>query len=373
MPVKMSLLYFIFFEIFCLACFQKVQSPKADFYFGADLSYINELQDCGASFHQNNTKVEPYHFFAQQGNNLLRLRLWHKPSWTSYSTLTDVKKSIKKAKAENMQVLLDFHYSDTWADPAHQIIPAAWANITDEKTLGDSLYNYTKATLVALHNEKLLPDLVQIGNETNSEILMAKPTAQNSPTNWQRQIYLINKGLQAVKDFNTENNQNVLRMLHIAQPENARSWFEKAKTNGLADYEYIGLSYYPNWSKYDMEKLKEEMVFLKKTFSKELMIVETGYPYSYKNFDSAGNVLGNQAALKGYTVSPEGQLSFMIDLTAKVKEAGGKGVVYWEPAWVSTSCKTLWSTGSHWENAAFFDASNANEALPVFKYYKHKY
>jgi arabinogalactan endo-1,4-beta-galactosidase len=373
MPIKFSVLYILVFEVMLYACAQKVQNPKTDFYFGADLSYINELQSCGGSYQQNKSKIDPYRFFAQQGNNLVRLRLWHNPRWTTYSTLADVKASIKKAKAENMQVLLDFHYSDTWADPAHQIIPAAWANIKDQTTLGDSLYNYTKATLEALHKEKLLPDLVQIGNETNSEILMEKPTAQNGPTNWLRNASLFNKGLQAVKDFNIENNQNVQRMLHVAQPENARDWFANAKTNKLTDYEWIGLSYYPNWSKYDLEKLKEEIVFLKKTYNKELMVVETGYPYSYKNFDKADNVLGDQAALKGYMVSPEGQLSFMIDLTSKIKQAGAKGVVYWEPAWISSSCKTLWGTGSHWENAAFFDASNANEALPVFKYYKHKY
>lgn len=355
------------------ACIQNVQSQQPDFYFGADLSYVNELQDCGASYRQNGQTADPYQLFAKEGTNLVRLRLWHSPSWTKYSTLADIKKSITRAKDAKMKVLLDFHYSDNWADPAHQIIPKAWAQITDQNILGDSVYTYTYATLSSLKQADLLPDLVQIGNETNSEVMMHKPTKDNGPTNWQRNAYLLSKGLMAVKDFNKENGLEIGTMLHVAQPENARDWFAQAAAHNLNEFQWIGLSYYPNWSKFNLAKLQEEISYLRGKYQKNVMVVETGYPFSTDNFDAAGNVLGNQAALAGYPVSKEGQLSFMVDLVSTVKKAGGIGVVYWEPAWVSSTCKTQWGTGSHWENATFFDPSKNNEVLPAIKYMKLKY
>ncbi|MCL4141109.1 UNVERIFIED_CONTAM: hypothetical protein GTU68_030199 [Idotea baltica] len=269
-----------------LACEAVSKKRNPSIYLGADLSYVNELEDCSAKFSENGNTVEPYDFFASKGANLTRLRLWHNPTWTSYSTLNDVKKSIAKSKAENMAVLLDFHYSDTWADPAHQIIPSAWSGITDTEVLGDSLYYYTQAVLSSLLKENLLPEIVQIGNETNSEILMEKETAENAPTNWSRNISLFNKGLKAVDDFNQANNSAVQTLLHVAQPDEALSWFENASKNNLQNFDWIGLSYYPNWSKFDLKQLAEAISTLKTTYNKRVMGV-TGYPYSTRNFDNA--------------------------------------------------------------------------------------
>ncbi|WP_341225877.1 glycosyl hydrolase 53 family protein [uncultured Arcticibacterium sp.] len=373
MPKYLNYLITLLAAGLLFSCEAVSQKKQNHIYLGADLSYVNELEACGAKFTHNGKSVEPFDFFASQGANLTRLRLWHKPSWTNYSTLDDVKKSIAKSKAKNMPILLDFHYSDNWADPAHQIIPSAWSGITDTEILGDSLYLYTKAVLTELNNENLLPEFVQIGNETNSEILMEKETAENGPTNWPRNISLFNKGLKAVDDFNKVNNTSVQTFLHVAQPDEALSWFENASKNNLQNFDWIGLSYYPNWSKFNLKQLEETISTLKSTYNKRVMVVETGYPYSTRNFDEASNVLGTGSNLNGYPVSPEGQLSFMIDLTSSVIKAGGEGVIYWEPAWVSSACKTQWGTGSHWENAAFFDASRNNEALPVFDFLGHNY
>jgi arabinogalactan endo-1,4-beta-galactosidase len=181
---------------------------------------------------------------------------------------------------------------------------------------------------------------------------------------------LFNRGLQAIADFNKKNHQKVETMLHVAQPENAEWWFKDANANTVKNYDWIGLSYYPKWSKYDLNKLESTLKNLKKSYGKKLMVVETGYPYSTLEYDKANNILDKDAAIKNYPISPDGQLSFMLDLVKTCKNAGAEGVVYWEPAWISTACKTQWGTGSHWENAAFFDASNSNEALPVFKFFK---
>jgi arabinogalactan endo-1,4-beta-galactosidase len=372
MHKKNYLLLIITTSLSLLGCNAVSKKAPSSVYLGADLSYVNEVEDCGAQFQNQGKVIEPFKFFADNGANIVRLRLWHNPAWTSYGNLTDVKKSIARAKSNNMTVLLDFHYSDNWADPAHQIIPSAWSGITNTEILGDSLYNYTYAVLKELKSENLLPEMVQVGNETNSEILMELETAKNGPTDWVRNASLLSKGLKAVKDFNKKEHANIESMLHVAQPDNAKNWFKNAAVQQLEDYDWIGLSYYPNWSEFDLDSLKGSISYLKQTHKKKVMVVEAGYPYSNKNYDGAGNVLGEGAALAGYPISPEGQLSFMVDLTDAVIKGGGAGVVYWEAAWVSSPCKTQWGTGSHWENAAFFDAGNNNEALPVFQFFQHK-
>ncbi|SOE20224.1 arabinogalactan endo-1,4-beta-galactosidase [Spirosomataceae bacterium TFI 002] len=371
--MKKSFLLLCIFSTLFLSCEKEQSKNEEQLLLGADLSYVNEVEDCGATFRDNGKIRDPYGIFEDRGANIVRLRLWHSPTWTSYSTLPDVKKSIDRAHKEGMKVLLDFHYSDNWADPAHQIIPAAWKNITDTKILGDSLYYYTIAVLNELYKESLTPEFVQVGNEINSEILMQKPTAENPKTNWQRNAALLNRGLDAVTDFNKNRGMKIQTMLHVAQPDEALEWFGNASKNDLRNFDWIGLSYYPNWSKHNLDELGKVISQLKSSYNKEVMIVEVGYPYTFRNIDKADNVLGDNAGLDGYPVSPIGQLSFMIDLTSHVAQAGGKGVIYWEAAWVSSSCKTQWGTGSHWENATFFDATQNNEALPVFDFFKHKY
>ena len=351
------------------SCTQKT-SPKPSFYLGADLSYVNELEDCGGIYREKGEKVEPFGYFAKRGSNLIRLRLWHTPQFNKYSSLADVEKSLKRAKNVGQKVLLNFHYSDNWADPSKQIMPKAWQKIKNLNTLGDSVYNYTLSTLSYLKTRGLTPEIVQIGNETNIGIIQHPDSASNGPINWKRNAFLLNKGLEAVAFFNQTSSLKVETMLHVAQPENAEPWFKDANHYKVKNYDWVGLSYYPKWSKFDLNQLENTMKTLKNTYSKKVMIVETGYPYTSKEFDKANNMLGADAALKNYPISSEGQLSFMVDLVKRCKNVGAEGVIYWEPAWISSSCKTQWGTGSHWENAAFFDADNGNEALPVFKFFK---
>jgi len=129
------------------ACSQK-SSPKPNFYLGADLSYVNELEDCGGVYLDKGEKVEPFGYFNKRGSNIIRLRLWHTPEFNKYSSLTDVEKSTKRAKNNNQAVLLNLHYSDNWADPSKQIMPRALQKVKNLETLGDSVYNYTLSTLI---------------------------------------------------------------------------------------------------------------------------------------------------------------------------------------------------------------------------------
>ena len=338
---------------------------------GADLSYINEIEDCGAYYQSGGKKVEPYQFFKDKGCNLVRLRLWHSPINSPYSNFEDVVRSIKRAKKAKMAVLLDFHYSDTWADPGKQNIPKAWSEIKDEAVLGDSLYNYTFQTLEKLLKEDLLPEMVQVGNETNSEIMQPEDTMSDT-INWKRNGFLLQKGLKAVRDFSKKHNQKVEIMLHIAQPENALKWFATATEKGIKDYDWIGISYYPLWSEIKFEALPKAIDSLVKTYQKKFVIVETSYPHTLQNFDKANNILNEKSLIEGYPPTPEGQRKYLLDLTKITLKHGGSGVVYWEPAWVTSSCKTLWGDGSHWDNATLFDAFNNNEALMGFDFFDLK-
>lgn len=328
------------------------------FYYGADLSYINEMEDCGAVYkNTNNINTNPYKIFKDAGANLVRVRLWHNPTWTNYSNYVDVKKTIQKAKNEGMQVLLDFHYSDTWTDPSKQKIPVAWENEIDNKeALGELLYNYTYETLNNLAKANLVPEMVQVGNEINPMILQGEELVW--PIDWDRNSYLINKGIKAVRDISKEKNTEIEVMLHIAQPENGLWWFKDATANGITDYDWIGLSYYPIWSEYTLNNVGAVFQKLINTYKKKLMVVETAYPFTLENIDEANNILDSKALISGYPATEQGQLDYLNKLKEIIENAGGAGLVYWEPAWVSTNCSTLWGKGSHWDNATLFDHNN---------------
>jgi arabinogalactan endo-1,4-beta-galactosidase len=353
---------FIFFAL--LSCSDEggsIDLPdeiESKFYYGADLSYVNEMEDCGASYLDlNNVVKDPYTIFKEAGTNLVRIRLWHNPTWTNYSNYEDVKKSIQRAKSKGMDVLLDFHYSDTWADPSKQEIPAAWLNeINNTPALGDLLYNYTYNILNNLANVNLLPDIVQVGNEINPMILQQGNLEW--PIDWTRNSSLINKGIKAVRDIAAENNKEIGVMLHIAQPENGLWWFEQATQNGVTDFDWIGLSYYPLWSDYTLTNVSNAFSTLINTYQKRLMVVETAYPFTMDNADSANNILGNDALINGYPATEQGQLDYLNKLQEIINTAGGEGLIYWEPAWVSTDCFTQWGQGSHWDNATLFNHNN---------------
>lgn len=340
--------------------------PVLPFYDGADLSYLNEMEDCGARFKNLNHEFQdPFEIFSQAGAEIIRVRLWNNPKWTNYSNLEDVKKTIRRSKALGMKVLLDFHFSDTWADPSTQIIPEDWISfVDDEIELGEILYHYTESVLIALRDENLNPDLVQIGNEINTMILQ-KEGQHNENIDWNRNSYLINKAIKAVRNLD----KNIEIMLHIAQPENALWWFDQAVKNKITDFDWIGLSYYPKWSTIKLEEVNQPLKKLINTYSKKLMVVETAYPFTLENADSANNILDEDALISGFPASAEGQCQYLLNLKNQIRTAGGQGLIYWEPAWVSTNCKTLWGTGSHWDNATLFDFNH--KALPSLLFMKN--
>ncbi|MCY4561594.1 MAG: glycosyl hydrolase 53 family protein [Flavobacteriaceae bacterium] len=343
----------------------EVQNPfEQKFYVGSDLSYLNEMIDCGARYNDlAGNSANPYEIFKNAGNDLVRVRLWNNPSeWTAYSSIEDVEKTISSSSELGMDILLAFHYSDIWADPQNQVVPSAWLDVVDNmQDLGQRLYDFTFETLDNLADKELLPEIVQLGNEINGNILNKE--GGWFEIDWERNAFLINRGIQAVRDISIKHESRVQIMLHIAQPENALWWFERAKENGITNFDWIGISYYPQWSEYQVSDISDAVSTLGSNFNKKVMIVETAYPFTLENADTANNILYKSV----YPANQQGQLDFLLDLKSEIRDGDGFGLIYWEPAWVSTGCSTLSGEGSHWDNATLFDHSgNPTLGMDIF-------
>lgn len=338
---------------------QTKSSTALPFLKGADLSYVNELQDGGVVFTEEGISKDPYVLMKNYGSNAVRLRLWHNPTWTNYSNLTDVKRSIERAKNLNMYVLLDFHYSDTWTDPEQSLVPAAWASVVNNTTaLADSIYNYTTKVLTELKNSNLLPDLVQIGNETNNNFLVSD-NSLITPVNVTRNVTLFNAGLDAVSDFNSTYSKDIKTVLHVAMTINdATNWVNNLEQNGIMDYDMLGVSYYPQWQRYTPEELGAFTATLLRDYNIQLLVAETGHIWTREWDDNSHNLMSNMGPGYPETPCPQLQKDFLIEVKNAVRDNGGAGVFAWEPAWVASDIETLWGVGSNWENVAFFDFNN---------------
>lgn len=357
--------------------------PAQPFYLGADLSYVNEMEDCGVVYREEGVAKDPYQIFADNGANLVRLRMWHTPSWYDslndghrYSDFQDVKRSIARAKAAGMAVLLDFHFSDTWTDPSRQIVPAAWADVVDDlPVLKDSLYRYVTTSLSALAAEDLLPDMVQVGNETNKGIMQsAAADAAGWALDWPRNAALFNEAIRAIREVAAQNDTTIQIALHIAGPENAAWLLDGFSEYGVLDFDVIGLSYYWAWHQpTTIGRTGEIIAELKTDFpGKKVMIFETGYIWTNASNDTANNIISEVQS--GYApASPNNQRRWLVDLTKEVARRGGDGVCYWEPAWVSSRCRTQWGQGSHQEHATFFDFENNVLPNGGMKFYGEDY
>jgi len=351
--------------------------PWTKFVMGADLSFTNQLEDNGVIFKDSNSAKDPFTIFKQHGCNLIRVRLWNNPQWETpysnghlYSDLYDVEKTIRRAKAAGMAVNLDLHYSDSWADPQHQTIPAAWAN-KSLSVLKDSVYNYTLSVLQYLQSKNLVPEMIQIGNETNIGMLWDTGKVVNNNFNAFGQ--LLNSGIKAVRDFSKTSSIQPRIILHVAQLNNA-DWFINGVINlgGVSDFDVLGVSHYAPWTGLTaMSQVSTYTSNLKSKYNKDVMVVETAYPFTSLYNDNYANQISGSAPYDGYGVSQQEQLRFMKDLTQQVITGGGIGVMYWAPDWVSSPMKDNWGTGSSWENCALFDFQS--NALPALDFMNQTY
>jgi arabinogalactan endo-1,4-beta-galactosidase len=335
------------------------------FSMGADLSYVNQILDHGGIYKDSGTIQDPYAIFRKYGANTIRLRLWNNPDWTRtvynppltemYNGFNDVKRGILAAKAQGMAVCLDFHYSDSWADPAKQVTPAAWTGLS-LSVLRDSIYNYTLKTIDRLEAAGAMPEYVQAGNEINPGFVLPQGNRWDKTTDF---IFLLNGAIKAIRDASVSSTIKPRIIIHIAQPENVYAWFDGLAAKGLNDYDIIGFSYYYLWSGIPLNNISNYVSLLRTSFNKDIMIMETIYPWTLQNADSYGNIVDSGKLAPGYPATEEGQYNYIHALTAEIIEGGGKGIFPWEPAWITSSAKDLWGTGSSWDCNTFFDFSGS--------------
>jgi arabinogalactan endo-1,4-beta-galactosidase len=324
---------------------------------GGDVSFLQQLEDSGAVFMDDGVARDALDIFRDHGFNYIRLRIWHTPS-SGYNDLDKTLLMAARLKQKGFGFLLDFHYSDTWADPGHQYKPAAWADLPFD-ALKDSIYTYTRHVIGELKDQNTLPDMVQIGNEIACGMLWDDGRvcgSFNTPEQWQRLGELVGEAIRGVEDGITPED-SVRVMIHVDRGGDnggCRWFFGNLLAQGV-DFDIIGLSFYPWWHG-TMADLRANMDDLAVRYRKDIVVVETAYPWTLSWCDDRHNPVGLPEHLHpGYPASVDGQRDFLIDLMGTigdVDDGRGLGVFYWSPEYISAP-----SVGSSWENLALFDCS----------------
>ena len=168
---------------------------------------------------------------------------------------------------------------------------------------------------------------------------------------------VVNSAIKAVRDVSGGSGIKSKILLHVADPVNVTWWFDNITSGtGASDFDIIGFSYYPIWHRdVSVDQLSDRIAEFRTAYDKDVMILETAYPWTTEGNDSNTNIFGGQTPTAGYPYTPDGQLDMIKKITQEVIDGGGIGVVYWEPAWITSGLRDFWSTGSSWENATLFD------------------
>lgn len=350
---------------------------------GMDVSMIKELEGYGAAYYLDGRKGDLFEILNQCGVNMIRLRIWQDPydeNGNPYgggmNDLQTTMELAERAVRNGMSYLLDFHYSDFWADPAKQVKPKAWRGLCGEK-LETAVYLHTVNTLKAMKNEGFVPAMVQVGNEITNGLLWPDGHIDHR----EEMAALLQAGMKGVREVCPD----TMIMLHLdfgTDNSMYRNWFDKIQPFRL-DFDVIGMSYYPHWNG-SLQLLLDNMNDVSKRYDKDIIIAETSIGYTTDSLGCSGVVFSEeQEKATGYPATMAGQEAFLKDLYQAVRSvSGGRGigVFYWEPAWLPIpDCK--WAnqngcdymndkaeTGNAIANQALFDASgNANSALVNLK------
>jgi len=330
------------------------ENDNSKYISSVDISNYPEIFNSDPTFYDLEGNQNDFlNILKVNGINTVRLRIWVNPS-SEHSGFNEVKQFSQNLKTYGFKTWLTIHYSDTWADPAHQETPTQWQGISFAQ-LKDSVYNYTEKIM-----NELQPNYIQIGNEINSGLLHPSGHISN---NYQKFKELMNMGITAVRANSTETEI----ILHFAGIEGSDWFFNQVNT---LDYDIIGLSYYPIWHGKSLNNFKTKMQNLSETHNKKIVIAETAYPFTLEWNDWTNNIVGSDEHLISpeYPATPEGQRDFIKQIKTLTKELeNGIGFCYWGAeliAWKGNQS----TDASPWENQAIFDFDN--KALPVLREFK---
>lgn len=332
----------------------------AEFRRGADVSNADAVEAAGGVFTVLGKPVDLYALLRTRGLDTVRLRLWHDPADGRHA-LPHVLAQARRAHAAGLDLLLDLHYSDTWADPAHQTKPAAWRD-APFPALVDSVHAATLRAVTALRDQGTPPALVQLGNEIDGGMLWPDGRVRGG-SGWGELADLLRAGADAVRTAMPDAPPAVV--LHVADGGDAAAAvrFFAELTARKVPWDVAAVSFYPWWHG-DFGDLEATLTALADRFDKPVLVVETAYPWTLSWSDETRNLVGlREHGLPGYPPTPDGQRRYLEDLqalVAAVPDGLGAGVVWWAPEWLPSS-----EFGSPWENCTLFDFQG--EALPALE------
>ena len=291
----------------------KQSRPTNSFAKGADVGWLPQMEATGYRFYDTDGKEKDcLQLLKERGMNTIRLRVFVNPSQDKASGHCSKEETVAmalRAQKAKMRIMIDFHYSDTWADPAKQAKPAAWANLSFD-ALQNKVYEHTFDVLTALKKAGVTPEWVQVGNEIPGGMLWP----DGSTNNWAQLAQLLNKGYEATKAVNAK----IKVIVHVDEGNNNEKfrWFFDKATEHQVKYDVIGLSYYPFWIKKDYSEtiadLQKNLNDMASRYQKEVMVVEVG---------GVDEQVQNTKEL----------LDATIKAVRAVPDHKGLGVLYWEP------------------------------------------
>lgn len=375
---------------------EQIEDLSDDFIMGCDISMVLAQEASGVKIYDYDGKESDlFSVLEESGVNYIRVRVWNDPydaSGNGYGGGNcDVKTAAeigRRAAEHGMKLLVDFHYSDFWADPSKQMTPKAWEGMTIEDK-SQALYEYTKSSLQEIKAAGADIGMVQVGNETNGKMCGEKI--------WMNIYYLMEAGSRAIREVVPE----ALVAVHFTNPESVDNMLNYASKLDYykLDYDVFASSYYPYWHG-TTENLTSVLKQISEQYGKKVMVAETSYAYTLDNCDQQGNTIGDEVNYeKPYPFTVQGQSRALADVIEAVADIGesGIGVFYWEPAWIGVPGETweeqsaLWELhgsgwassysaeydpddagiyfgGSAWDNQAMFGADGKPlESLKTFK------
>ena len=325
----------------------KVENLSDDFIFGMDASCVPALEASGVKYYNyDGREQDVFQTLAENGINYIRVRVWNDPydengnGYGGGNCDIDTAVAIgQRATQYGMKLLVNFHYSDFWADPGKQMVPKAWKDLSFEEKV-DAVYVYTIDSLRKLQDANVDVGMVQIGNETTG--------GMSGETDWAKITKLMSAGSQAVRDVFPD----AMVAIHFANPEKAGSYSDYAKRLDYygVDYDVFASSYYPFWHG-TLENLSQVLTQINQTYKKKVMVVETSYAYTADDSDFNGNTIGEGSPVtKNYPYTVQGQANCVRDVINCVANIpGGIGVCYWEGTWITVGQNSWEENHEKWE------------------------
>jgi arabinogalactan endo-1,4-beta-galactosidase len=342
---------------------------------GADISHLKQIEDFGGKFYYNHEERDCIEILREHGFNFIRLKVWNNPGLplsdpAGYNSKKYIVEMAQRVKSAGFRLLIDFHYSDFWADPQKQLKPGDWERLTFPE-LNKAVFAFTRDVCASLARKGVAPDLVQIGNEVDNGMLWPDGKLDGSDSQWNNFTELLNSGIRGVK-AGIPGNPRPRIMIHKADGCNssqAHYFFDNIIARNV-ELDCVGFSYYPYFHG-TFEALQQSLNSMAVTYKKDIIIVETAWGWTTESGDAKPNLIKTGHPLN-LPFSIDGQIDFLKRLYNIIKSipgARGKGFFYWEPCFIPVKgAGWKYGEGDEWANMTLFDfQGNALDSLALFK------